>query len=167
MDQENSKSVNSEDWFNSAFGEYYPKIYLFAFNYFLNEEDSVDAVQETFMRLYQNKERIDLENNILPWLYTVVRNICLDSLRKKGRKIHPRLERSSPEESEIAQIKETIYKMDEPYRSILIYKFCADLDNNECSRLLRIKLEHFGVYLSRALEKLRKMISQGEQYELP
>ncbi len=42
-----------------------------------------DLVQQTFLRLHQSRSRYDASLPFLPWLFTIVRNIQVDFLRKK------------------------------------------------------------------------------------
>ncbi len=44
-----------------------------------------DVLQDAFLALYMNMERIDPVENLRPFLYRVVRNLCYDELRKRGR----------------------------------------------------------------------------------
>lgn len=44
-----------------------------------------DVLQDAFLALYMNMERIDPVENVRPFLYRVVRNLCYDELRKRGR----------------------------------------------------------------------------------
>ena len=48
-----------------------------------NEED--DIVQDAFLALYMNLERLDSSEHLRPFLFRVVRNLCYDELRRKGR----------------------------------------------------------------------------------
>ena len=44
-----------------------------------------DIVQDSFIALYLNLERIQPVENLRPYLFRIVRNRCYDVLRKKGR----------------------------------------------------------------------------------
>lgn len=44
-----------------------------------------DIVQETFLALFMNLKRIDPIENLRPFLFRIVRNLCYDELRRKGR----------------------------------------------------------------------------------
>jgi len=49
-------------------------------------EDRVDDVlQDAFVALYMNIERVDPVENVRPFLYRIVRNLCYDEFRKRGR----------------------------------------------------------------------------------
>ena len=44
-----------------------------------------DIVQDAFLALYMNLERLDSSEHLCPFLFRVVRNLCYDELRRKGR----------------------------------------------------------------------------------
>jgi RNA polymerase sigma-70 factor, ECF subfamily len=44
-----------------------------------------DIVQDSFIALYLNLDRIEPVENLRPYLFRIVRNRCYDLLRKKGR----------------------------------------------------------------------------------
>jgi RNA polymerase sigma-70 factor (ECF subfamily) len=59
----------------------------FAFRYLGNSADARDLVAETFVRLYQNRERLDAESNLPAWLFTALANLCRNRSRWNHR--HP------------------------------------------------------------------------------
>ncbi|MCG3150122.1 MAG: ECF RNA polymerase sigma factor SigW [Verrucomicrobiae bacterium] len=52
-----------------------------------NATDADDIAQETFVRLYQNRAKLDPAKKLTTWLFAVARNLCLDRLRYRHR--HP------------------------------------------------------------------------------
>jgi RNA polymerase sigma-70 factor (ECF subfamily) len=44
-----------------------------------------DIVQDAFLALYMNLERLDSDEHLCPFLFRVVRNLCYEELRRKGR----------------------------------------------------------------------------------
>ncbi len=56
-----------------------------AVNVLGNREDAQDVCQETFIQVFRNLGRFDLERNFKTWLYTILYRKCLDQLRKRRR----------------------------------------------------------------------------------
>jgi RNA polymerase sigma-70 factor (ECF subfamily) len=48
-----------------------------------NEEE--DILQDAFLALYLNRARVEPLENLLPFLFRIVRNRCYDELRRRGR----------------------------------------------------------------------------------
>ena len=49
--------------------------------------DADDVAQETFVRCYQNRQKLRADAKLSTWLFAVARNLCLDRLRYRRR--HP------------------------------------------------------------------------------
>ena len=57
-----------------------------AFRMLGSEEDSMDIVQESFIRVWKNLNKYNHEIKFTTWLYKIVTNLCLDQLKMKKRK---------------------------------------------------------------------------------
>jgi len=44
-----------------------------------------DAVQETFVRLIEKRDQYILSDRFSPWFYAILRNVCIDMIRKQQR----------------------------------------------------------------------------------
>lgn len=69
--------------FDFFFRSYYAALCLFANSYLHNEEESRDLVQDCFIRLWENHAMMSRQNHIQSFLYTVVRNRCIDLIRRR------------------------------------------------------------------------------------
>lgn len=58
------------------------KLYSYAFRILLNQEESEDAVQEIFIKLWNMGEKLNEYNSIEALATTMTRNYCIDQLRK-------------------------------------------------------------------------------------
>lgn len=59
-----------------------------------SREDARDAVQESFLRLWQTRARLEPESDPVRLLYTIVRNLSRDRLRHRAveQRPHPHME---------------------------------------------------------------------------
>lgn len=77
----------SKSSFTSLMATYQSMVWRLASRYFRDPQDRDDVVQETFLRVYTHIEQIDSQKNVVNWIYTIGKNVCLDALRKKKRQI--------------------------------------------------------------------------------
>jgi RNA polymerase sigma-70 factor (ECF subfamily) len=55
-----------------------------AMNLLRSEEDARDAYQESFLRVYRRLDTFNFQSSFHTWLYRIVTNVCLDTLRRKS-----------------------------------------------------------------------------------
>ncbi len=63
----------------------YDYAYRVAFRMLANEEDTKDAVQEAFIRVWKKISTFNEKIKFTTWLYSIVTNHCIDKLRKKKK----------------------------------------------------------------------------------
>jgi RNA polymerase sigma-70 factor (family 1) len=78
-----SFNKNHPDAFASVFNSYYESLCRFAQQYVHDHNDSEDVVQDVFTRLWANDFVVNANSNIKSFLYTAVKNSCIDFLRKR------------------------------------------------------------------------------------
>ncbi len=62
-------------------------LFAFAWRYMQNTADARDLVAETFVRLYQQRERLRPDTRLSAWLFTALTNLCHNQYRWRHR--HP------------------------------------------------------------------------------
>lgn len=65
---------------------YMKKAYYIAYSYVKNEADALDVSQEAFIKAFRHIKKFKLECNFFPWFYQILKNLCLDWLRKNKRR---------------------------------------------------------------------------------
>ena len=55
----------------------------FAKEYVISEEDAENIVQDVFVELWENKEMLNMHMNLIAYLFTTIKNKCLNHLRHK------------------------------------------------------------------------------------
>ena len=80
--------------FEHVFGENREMLERLAYFYVGSREDAEDIVSQSFLNLWEKREDI-LEDRILPYLFTTVKNACLDYRRKESvhKQTHEQLQR--------------------------------------------------------------------------
>lgn len=68
--------------FNEVYDKLYRKLFLFAKNLISDTEEARDIVTESFIKLWAQKNTFDNMGHLQVYFYTVIKNSCIDYLRK-------------------------------------------------------------------------------------
>lgn len=74
------------------------RFYRVAFHLLESREDAEDAVQELYLKLYESKHRLNAVSNPLAYGISVLRNICIDRIRRRSARQTEPLEKAPPVE---------------------------------------------------------------------
>lgn len=131
--------------------------------------EAEDAVQEAFVKLWHNQDRID-PLKIKPWLMKVTRNTCLDRLRKRRpteewndwqQPDHAPGPLQGLQAAELGErLKQTISGLKEPYRSLVVLRDVHQHSYEEVAGVLELSLSQVKVYLHRARKQLREQLAE-------
>src|SRR6187549_444760 len=72
--------------FQLLFERYERKVYAVAYGFLRNPEDALDVVQDAFIKVYRYLPNFEGQSSFYTWLYRIVANLCIDHLRRSGRK---------------------------------------------------------------------------------
>jgi len=75
--------MNEENYFKNIYLSQKNKLYRFSFFYMKDEEEAKDAVQEALIKIWDKRSDWDRVDNPEAWGMQIVKNICLDRLRKQ------------------------------------------------------------------------------------
>ena len=69
-------------------------LFAYAWRYVRNTADAQDLVAETFVKLYQQRERLRPDTNLSAWLFTTLTNLCHN--RHRWHRRHPTVSLDAP-----------------------------------------------------------------------
>ena len=160
--------------FDRIYNIYYPKLVRFANTYLLSFSDSENIVQDIFLRLWENRDQIPCSGNINAYLFTVVKNRCVDTLRTVKKERFCNLSGIEQQElnlklyaleafdengftlSELERIiQEAILSLPDRCREIFLLSRMEGLTYKEISERLEISTNTIEGQMSAALRKLR------------
>lgn len=136
-----------------------------------------DIVSETFLRATKHC----IANNELPakaWFYKVTRNISLDMIRKKAKveygempetidgSINANPEISALHSEQFETLKNSLSKLSEPYKSVLILKEYDNLTYAEIANIVGVSIDNVKVIIFRGRQKLRKLYRRDYDNEV-
>lgn len=74
--------------FNNLVRQLNRNLYGYAFHILRNQEEAEDAVQEVFIKLWNLGKKLDEYNSIRALATTMIKNFCIDQIRKKKHFLH-------------------------------------------------------------------------------
>lgn len=135
-------------------------------------DDAEDIAQETFLRAWNHLKRFDETRPLRPWLLSIAANLSRNRRRSAGRYVsalmrafreQPKaslLDEISAQKTEANQLWRAVQHLDMPDQQIVYLRYFLDLPVSETAEVLQIAEGTVKSRLSRALEKLRKIIHQ-------
>lgn len=79
--------------FNELVERWQERIHRFAYRYFSSHDDAMEITQKTFIKAYRKLDTLEDVDKFSSWLYRIANNLCLDELKRAGRR------KSSPMEA--------------------------------------------------------------------
>jgi len=159
--------------FSQIYDKYINKIYKFVFLKVSSQEIAEDLTSEAFSKTWVVfKENQDKIKNVRAFLYKTANNLVIDHYRQKGRAniisidnpsiIDPNqdLESHILLNSDIDNIKQSLFHLKEDYQNVIIWHYLDDLPISEVSGLLNRTEQATRVLLHRALKALRQRITE-------
>lgn len=132
-----------------------------------NEDDAADVVQDSFVSLWNEREKLSKVVNIEAWCITLVKRKSIDLMRRR----HPTEEideQSLPaeqplyEEDTLQKALEMIKKLPERQAQIIRLKHFEAIDTQGIAKKMQINEGNVYALLSRAYQSLKKMILDNE-----
>ena len=148
--------------FEELYIAYSPDVYRFAFWLTGNTNDAEDIASETFVRAWMNFNRIRT-HTLKAYLFTIARNIYLESLRKHQNQTsleeefadpQPGMEMLTEQQSELDLVRTTLQTLPEIDRSAFVMRVQYDLPYDEIARVLQLSESVVKVKVHRVRKKL-------------
>lgn len=176
---------------NRIMARHRDRIFHYLIRLLQDEEEALDLAQETFVRIYLNREKFNPMNRFSSWMYAIATNLARDKMRwlLRHRKVSPdarvgngkasfgdslvenglppneSLERDEP----INQVKNVLAEMPEDLRTPLVLFEYEEMSQAEIAKVLNCtpKAVENRVYRARKLlrEKLGRMLA-ASQFEI-
>lgn len=140
-------------------------LYRVAFFILESEDDAMDAVQDLYLKLLSSPDALETVRNPKAYCITLMRNICLDRVRKASRRPETEVMEAVSDESpadermsdrqRIKDICQKLSSLPERERTVLRMKVFEDLSYDEIQKRTGIGYLSLRVLLSNARRKLR------------
>ena len=73
--------AGEETAFRAIFDLYFRKLYNFSFRFLKSREQAEEIVHDALLNLWLNREKLNPDLSVLPYLYTITRRLSLNALR--------------------------------------------------------------------------------------
>lgn len=139
-------------------------LYSIAWSMLFNNEDCADAVQETLMKAWKNRETLKNEKLFKTWLTRIMINTCKDMLRRRQKNQWVPIEEqnlSIPEpEVDDEEVGNALNDLSEEQRMVLILRYKEGYKIREIAEMLALpistvttRIQRSKLYLKRALAR--------------
>lgn len=136
-----------------------------------------EAMQETFLRAWRSAERFEPSTgSVRTWIYAIARNVCIDALRSRSR----RVTLSSSEQSESIEginevgfdsvlsswmLEEALRRIPAEQRDALVLTYVRDRSYSEIAEVLGIPEPTLRTRVFYGLKSLRRVLEEMGWHE--
>lgn len=158
---------------NELYAQYSNRLYRFAFGYLKSEEDTLDLVQEVFIRLWNSRSTLKDDTNLEAFLFTVARNAVISTFRKKVSEKeyleHLRsvvVKNSSDTEKQVdytllsEQVRQLVNKLPEQRRRIFLLSKEVGYSNKDIAEELKISVKTVEDHITKARKFLKENLKE-------
>ncbi len=124
---------------------HYRRLYRLALSYLRNQDDALDAVQETFVKAFQKAQRWDGASEAGPWLSRITINVAIDRYRRDKRRQ--------------ARIASAVRVLPEKQRAVFVLRHYEEMSLEEIADSLGMNLGTVKSSLHRAVHRLRERLA--------
>jgi RNA polymerase sigma-70 factor, ECF subfamily len=172
---------------------YQGPLYNFALRHLRNPSSAEEVVQDAFVRLVQNAADFKHEARFSTWMFTIVRNLCIDQIRKASLRRHPSLEerkrtgagagegegptlgeqtadsRANVERSAVQteireRLMQAVDQLPDEQREVFLMREVSNLPFKEIAEIVGIPENTVKSRMRYALERLQAALSEYEEY---
>ncbi|MHC1739100.1 MAG: RNA polymerase sigma factor [Ignavibacteriaceae bacterium] len=167
------KRIQEND--QSSFREFFfimqPSIYNFIFRYTCNKETAEDLTQETFIKLWIHRNRLDLHSSPKAYLYKIARNLALNHLERKTNPenfptesdyliyLSQKTEEDLDEVFFLDDFQNAINLLPERCKATFLLSRFGGFDYSEIAEIMDVSLQTVKNQMNKAISVLRKLLA--------
>jgi RNA polymerase sigma-70 factor (ECF subfamily) len=161
----------SREAYQEIVSRYMKKAYYIALSYVHNHQDALDISQESFIKAFRKIKSFSTQKPFFPWFYKLMKNLCLDHLRRRSRVKEIPLEgiQVLEKEREDREMKEVLWRGIErlPFeqREIVILRYFQQLSYGEIAEMTEKPVGTVMSSLYYAKKRLKKTIGKYLGFE--
>ena len=168
--------------FDEIVNRYQDRLLNFVYRFLGRYDESEDVVQDTFIKVYRNKDAYQKIARFSTWIYTIAGNLAKTELRKRKRRKLFSLSRLGSENKEYEipstglspeervegvmqeeEIQRAIQSLPEKFKTVIILRDIQELSYEEISKIVDIPLGTVKSRVNRGRLKLRDLLKAREK----
>lgn len=159
--------------FKKEFLPYHQKLYRIAYRIVQDTASAEDMVQDTFIKLWNKREDMSNIENTEAFAIIILRNTCLDFLRRTKNEYHLEYDMEIPETASLSKeidqrdeaqnIKYLINKLPDQQRQVMMMKHWDGYSDEEIEQATGLSGGNIRVILSRARKTIREQFFKIEK----
>lgn len=170
----------SEKAFRLIMDHWYLRLYNFANGYLDHAENTKEVLQDVFLKLWDNRQKLAEQTNLNAYLFTLTRNRCIDLIRRERLMLQFRTDKqdeylrltenfdalSDPILDDLialelqAEINRAVSGLPEQCRKVFIMSRTNGLKNKEISVSLELSEKTVESHLTKALKTIKLALEQ-------
>jgi RNA polymerase sigma-70 factor (family 1) len=166
--------VRPDEKFLKIFSEYSSPLFYYVLKLTENEQNAKDIVQECFIRVWENIEKIDTTSPVLPLLVTYIKNLLRDEYRKNRNYKHllvevgegmkdaaarPAAEDALALKDREKQLDVSLKQLSEKRKDIFSMVRLQGLTHKEVARTMNLSVADVKKQMRLSLQHLRKVMN--------
>ncbi|MBB6218843.1 RNA polymerase sigma-70 factor (ECF subfamily) [Anaerosolibacter carboniphilus] len=177
---------NKREGYDLLFEKYEKYIYRLCYYYTHSKEDSLDLLQEVYIRIYKGIHNFDENRPLLPWLKTITVNVCLNHIRHQKAKMQSMhvsmddechsltdlIASAANVEAEIAYLDtkqflaQGIQELPEDMRTAVILRHVEGMSYNQIGEIMALPIGTVKTYLFRGRKILKAKLKNAGVWEV-
>lgn len=178
FDQTNEILIDGKNGFKNIFQQFFQPLCHLSSHYLEDHDEAKEVVQDAFVKLWEVRRNLDEDSNIRNFLFTLVKNNCLNLLKRKQLllKHHEKLKwmemhyqyeslsRMGDDYLEFNELKDkidlAIKNLPEHCRVVFEMSRFEELKNREIAEKLGVTQKTVEAHLTKALKILRNDLKE-------
>ena len=155
--------------FVSIYNHHKVGIYSFCLKMLMDRDLALDVMQDTFVRVYENRDRLLNTAAFKSWLYTIARNQCLNRLRQRRREVplDDSMEIGAEGDTPVVRLEKNeriefvnrfLEALSPAYREVIILREYQNLSYEEIAAVTRSTISAVKSRLFKARRKLGRLM---------
>ena len=162
----NDISLSINEIISQDLDKYGDMLLRFAYSYMKNIYDAEDVVQEVFIQLLKNIDKIESEDHKRHWLIYVTRNVCKNKLKSSWFKRHVEFtDIPYYDEYKDSNVINKVLELPVKYREIIYLYYYQNYTTVEIASMMEKKETTIRSLLCRGRKILKKELKEEYNFE--